>query len=166
MEQPRPTYSSQLPPPVTPRRVAGVLLGFVGLWTLAEAVGLFGEVPLHHAARLGSARSVRVLLGVYDPDTTTRSGSTALHLAAGAGHTEVVSVLIEAGAGVDVRRQRGLTPLYLAAMGGHAEVASVLIEAGADVDAQTDYGSTPLSTARLRNHRAVVALLEQAGAYK
>ena len=167
VEQPRPSYSSQLPPPATSRRVAGTLLGVLAGMVLVSAVAPIewvGERPLHDAARWGSASLVRVLVGVYDPDTETRSGSTALHLAARGGHADVARVLVAAGADLDVRDERGRPPLYLAAQKGHADVASVLIQAGAAVDARGTRGLTPLYLAALFGHADVARVLVEAGA--
>jgi len=47
-------------------------------------------------------------------DSTTDDGMTALHLAALKGHTEVVRILLEAGASANVMTPEGETPLQLA----------------------------------------------------
>ena len=164
MERSRPTYSSQLPPPASPRRVAGMMLGTLGTLVLASAFGIFAPHPLHYAARLGSPTLVRALAGIYDADATTRSGSTALHFAAREGHAEVARVLVDAGADLDGKGRGGQSALYWVARGGHVDVVRVLVEAGADVDAETQYGLTALRAAHSRNHREVVELPEQAGA--
>ena len=159
MEQSRPSYPSQLPPRALARRVAGTLLGALGLLVLLSAIGLFPVHPLHFAARLETPTLVRVLAGIYDPDTKAKSGSTALHIAAREGNTEVARVLINAGADLDARGRGGQTALYWAARAGHVDFARILVEAGADVDAQTNFGSTALGAARSRDHREVVELL-------
>lgn len=167
MEQSRPSYSSQLPPPVTPRQVAKALLGFLGgtiLFSAAAPIEWVGERPLHDAAKLGSATLVRVLVGVYDPDTKTKRGSTALHLAALYGHADVTQVLVEAGADVDSRDERSRPPLYLAAQRGHAEVVSILVEADASVDVRGRRGITPLYWAAMSGHADVARILVEAGA--
>jgi ankyrin repeat protein len=51
-----------------------------------------------------------------------------LHLAAQDGHTEVVSVLMEAGADVEAHRASGGRPLHLAAQ--HGGVVRTLMELG------------------------------------
>ncbi|XP_039280721.1 serine/threonine-protein phosphatase 6 regulatory ankyrin repeat subunit B isoform X2 [Nilaparvata lugens] len=56
-------------------------------------------------------------------------GCTALHYAAGQGHLEVVSMLVEAGCQLDVCDSVSQTPLHLAAAHGHTAVVELMIDA-------------------------------------
>ncbi|CAK9051210.1 unnamed protein product [Durusdinium trenchii] len=73
---------------------------------------------------------------------------TALMLAAGYGHSNVVRVLIEAGADKNAAVQDGATALMLAAVNGYLEVVRVLLDAGADflifAAASCSNGQTPV----------------------
>ena len=51
-------------------------------------------------------------LGV-DPNARTKTGDTALHLAASQSLDTVIPVLVERGAALDVKNERGLTPLAI-----------------------------------------------------
>ena len=53
-------------------------------------------------------------------------------VAAHAGHLDVVAVLIDHGAQLNVTAKYGLSALMLAVVAGHAEVARLLARAGAD----------------------------------
>jgi ankyrin repeat protein len=65
-------------------------------------------------------------------DKMTGPGCTALYLAANQGHAEVVKVLLEAGAKMNIGEPFGdETPLGAAIRKGHAEVVQILKEAGA-----------------------------------
>ena len=99
-----------------------------------------------------------------DPDVICFAlGKTALQLAAGFGHVECVSLLLEAGAEKDVTDRHGATALHWAAIRGHLEVVQLLLEAGADKNDILS-GATPLHCAAQGGHREVVRLLLEAGA--
>jgi ankyrin repeat protein len=69
--------------------------------------------------------------------------STALHLAALAGHLDVVKSLLDAGADPNAREAGdNASPLHLAAIHGHLEVMRVLLDAGADVHGSGDVHDT------------------------
>ncbi|KAG7166874.1 Ankyrin-1-like 3, partial [Homarus americanus] len=79
-----------------------------------------GRTPLHQAAITGNLQLVRLL--------------TALHLAARAGHRNIVELLLARGAQVNVLDDHGRTPLHLAAEAGHTNIVKSLIECEADVN--------------------------------
>ncbi|MGY4517466.1 ankyrin repeat domain-containing protein [Lysobacter sp. HA18] len=60
-------------------------------------------------------------------DARDRSGRTALHVAAHAGHMEIVIALLEAGADAALTDAQGRTPIMEAVRGGQLEVADELL---------------------------------------
>jgi len=76
-------------------------------------------------------------------------GGTPLHAAAMKGRTDVIKMLIDAGAPVDAKeRKYGRTPLMEAAWYGHADALKALIDCGANIEAVDDaLGRTALATA-------------------
>ena len=58
----------------------------------------------------------------------------AMHLAAEEGHSEIVQLLLEAGADNDLRSEAGASALQLAALKGHLEVARLLIQKGTGLE--------------------------------
>ncbi|CAI8019084.1 Ankyrin repeat domain-containing protein 29, partial [Geodia barretti] len=68
------------------------------------------------------------------PLSYLQGGATALHLAAQQGKADVVRLLTEAGAQLDIQRTTGATSLYIASEKGHSEVVNILLRNGAGVD--------------------------------
>ncbi|MEM9789682.1 MAG: ankyrin repeat domain-containing protein [Planctomycetota bacterium] len=96
-------------------------------------------LPLHHAAALGDAAMVAVILSAGGhPDARTRAASpdharaTALHLASAGGHAAVVGLLLDADAEPNVLDAHGTTPLAAA---NDPTVVGLLGAAGADPSA-------------------------------
>jgi uncharacterized protein len=72
---------------------------------------------------------------------------TPLLYAAREGSAEIVRLLIEHGADIELADANGTTPLTTAIINDQMETARTLIEAGANVNAVDWYGQTPLWTA-------------------
>ncbi len=87
-----------------------------------------------------------------DIDAKGYLGRTPLMTAAEHGHSSVVKVLLEHGAGLE-RRLNGETALFYAARSGSLECVRLLLEHGADLEAATPAGDNALSVA-YANHNA------------
>ena len=111
-----------------------------------------------------------------NPDATCRIGRTALHWAAQAGDTAIVSLLLEAGANVNAADSIGWTALHRAAHGRDREstdCVEVLLAAGASVNARSldiidevwgQTGTRPLDIAISEDYRRAWPLILRAGA--
>ena len=122
--------------------------------------------PVADAARDGDATAVRALLrNGADVQSAHGDGFTALHWSALEGRTDIVAMLLYAGAQTEARtRIGGHTPLHVAASRGHVEVVRRLLDRNADPDAATDNGTTPLMLAADAGSSASIDLLIDAGA--
>lgn len=65
-------------------------------------------------------------------DSKDKHGQTALMLAAMKGHTEVVRLLVQNGADLNVTAKYNLSALMLAVINNHTEIVRILVQAGAD----------------------------------
>ena len=129
--------------------------------------------PLIIAARDGKLNFVKVLLR-YEANIEARGtikingeviqDCTALWVAAGKRHFDVVRLLIEQNAEVDGRTSSNSTPLRAAAFNGHLNIVRCLVENGADVNARNNFNSTPLMLTCHNGHLDVASYLVKHGA--
>ena len=116
------------------------------------------------AIQVNDLEGLRAVLDAgTSPNEKTKKGGTALYSAAYYGRPEMVSLLLEKGAKLDlVNPLSGQTELHVAAMRGHSKVCQLLIAAGAKVDYAKDL--SVLQVATLSQHEDVVKILLAAGA--
>jgi len=91
-------------------------------------------------------------------------GGTVLLWAAYCDRPEIVKLLIERGADLNLPSDQGVTPLIEASQMGHAEVVKVLLATGADANRQTGKGWTALMWSVEGGHFEVVHMLLDAKA--
>ena len=168
--------------------------------SLARATDGARATALHHAAERGAIQVAQLLVEAgADVNARDERGDAPIDHASHAGPwkeqpaTEIVRLLLEHGAEVDVfqaaglgdverlrarldeapeavnaKDEQGRTPLYEAAHNLRVEAVELLLERGAEVGAATQWGETPLSTAIAHSWDeggpAVVRLLRAAGA--
>src|SRR3989442_9855905 len=99
-----------------------------------------------------------------DPNVHDAEGNSPLLNAAAAGHVQVVRLLVEKGAAVNVANDRGMTPLSGAVLNGHTRVVAALVDSGADLSAPT-VDRMPLMLAIRARRADVVKLLLDKGAH-
>ena len=107
-------------------------------------------------------------LGGADPNVQCYDGNTPLHSAACNGYVEMVQVLLNLEADVNIRNsEEGRSPLnYISAHSGGdtRNIVRLLLDRGADVNAQDDLGRTPLHVATLARRIKVIRVLLECGA--
>ena len=120
-----------------------------------------GETCLTRAAACGHTETVRTLLCMPEVDENQSNSwyCTSLHLAATRKHSDVVQVLIDAGADVEAKNDMGCSPLYFACEAGKLETVKMLVEAGADVCVVDGNGIPGLLIAAAGGHTETVRYL-------
>uniref|UniRef100_G3RE86 Caskin-1 n=1 Tax=Gorilla gorilla gorilla TaxID=9595 RepID=G3RE86_GORGO len=98
----------------------------------------------------------RINVNFQDPD-----GFSALHHAALNGNTELISLLLEAQAAVDIKDNKGMRPLHYAAWQGRKEPMKLVLKAGSAVNIPSDEGHIPLHLAAQHGHYDVSEMLLQ-----
>ena len=108
------------------------------LLTAGASPNFVGRTEVNNTNRGAAAALDRWMNGAVSP----------LYVSAQEGHAECVSMLILAGAEVNLAHTKdGSTPLYVACAKGHSDCAARLLSAGAEIEkARTDDGTTPLAT--------------------
>lgn len=94
------------------------------------------ETLLLNAAQRGQLSRLKLLikqLQFLSLDYQNSLGQTALLLAAAAGHSDCVRLLLERGASVDVADSLGQSPLLLASRNNHLAAVTVLLDFQAKV---------------------------------
>ncbi|XP_015176425.1 PREDICTED: ankyrin repeat and death domain-containing protein 1A-like isoform X2 [Polistes dominula] len=98
-------------------------------------------------------------------DATDYTGATALHHAAVAGHSGVISAICNIPkTELNATDQKGQTPMHCACTEENLEAVKALIELGANVNAQDNDGNTPLHVATRMRQIEMVQLLLKVGA--
>ena len=75
------------------------------------------------------------------------------------GHTNVVRILVNAGADVNAEDSDGDPLLFEGVWRGHTEIVRILVNAGADVSAPDARGRSALSRAQFYDHPEIVQIL-------
>lgn len=92
--------------------------------------------PLYMCAREGLTQLVKEILKTCDKSELEERGgargSSPLHMAATYGRTEVVRLLLAAGADPNEENRLGQSGIRYAALGGHVDTVQALLDGGAD----------------------------------
>uniref|UniRef100_A0A3P8TL82 CASK interacting protein 2 n=1 Tax=Amphiprion percula TaxID=161767 RepID=A0A3P8TL82_AMPPE len=115
---------------------------------------LLCKIKCNKTKLLGSTK--RLNINYQDSD-----GFSALHHAALTGTTELLSLLLEAQATVDIKDINGMRPLHYAAWQGKADSVLLLLRAGASVNSPSHDGQIPLHLSAQYGHYEVSEMLLQ-----
>ncbi|CAK6970680.1 caskin-2-like [Scomber scombrus] len=130
------------------------LLVAVKTGDLLLAHKLLSKVKCNKTKLLGSTKKLNI--NYQDSD-----GFSAMHHAALTGTTELLSLLLEAQATVDIKDINGMRPLHYAAWQGKADSILLLLRAGASVNSPSHDGQIPLHLSAQYGHYEVSEMLLQ-----
>ena len=123
-------------------------------------------VPLYYTARLGFHDLAAHLIAEHPEHVNARGGAeeTPIHVAATAGHADILLLLLEHGANIHDRGRFSQTPLHRASWRAKLEAAQCLLARGADINVRDTGGWTPLHCAVRTHEIQAVRLLLELGA--
>jgi ankyrin repeat protein len=121
-----------------------------------------GFTPLGLACYFGQFEVARYLvLKGADVNQPSNNGFNVypIHSAAAGNYTDIVRMLIDNGAKVNVKQQAGATPLHSAAQNGNLEMLILLLEHGAEVNTRMEGGKLPTDLARDKGFDDIAEIL-------
>jgi ankyrin repeat protein len=124
-----------------------------------------GFTALHFAAFFGRYEAAALLIergAEVDAFGRGWMTGTAMHSAVSRLQSDVVRILLEAGANPNVRQSAGWTPLHAAAMNGDVTSVELLLASGADPTATNDEGRSVIDLATEKGDEATVDLIRSA----
>ena len=125
-----------------------------------------GQYPLVLAIECGRDTTARFLIEKANADVlnSCRYAMTPLTLAATQGNEDIVRLLLDEGANVNMVNYYGITPLISAVWNGNENIIRFLLDRGADVNRTDHWGYTALMSAACRCRKGAVRLLLDKGA--
>ena len=126
-----------------------------------------GSSPLYFAVRYGFEQLVSVLIkeGKADVHQQRKLGFISpIVLASALGYTNIVRILLDHGAEINLKIEKGFTPLHHAAVQGNVDTVELLLDRGAYIEADNDDGDCALLLAAQEDQIEVVEILIRHGA--
>jgi serine/threonine-protein phosphatase 6 regulatory ankyrin repeat subunit B len=77
----------------------------------------------------------------------TNDGLSPLLISSLKGHSEIVRLLLENNADINIKTSEGATALMISAANGHTEVVKLLLEKGADASLRNEKGKSAADVA-------------------
>ena len=117
---------------------------------------------LKRAKEIGAEELIKRLL-YWDPNI---NDTEELHLyeASANNNVELVRLLLDIGADINLANRAGETPLYVASLFGYVNIVRILTERGANINKANKNGETPLHIASQNGQVEVVRILLEKGA--
>ncbi|XP_051779756.1 fibronectin type 3 and ankyrin repeat domains protein 1 isoform X1 [Erpetoichthys calabaricus] len=122
-----------------------------------------GSTAMHWAADGGHINVIRFLINDSCKVDSKDNGSLwtpLMRVSALSGNARVASLLIQAGADVNVQDKDGKTPLMMSALNNHEELVTLLLKNGANRHIKNEYGTSVLEMAKAFGRLNIAHLLE------
>lgn len=130
---------------------------------LPKMINIRGNTALHIAARLGRIECAKEMLKdsrvVGLINNANKNKMTALHLACKAGYMNVVRLLVDNRASLNLCDNKGASPLLVAVEAGAEDLVSLLLSSGASPTTAKSSGATGFHAAARRGHTNIISLL-------
>lgn len=122
------------------RRVSGKDTGDISISADSGTCNYDGSSPLHIACMRGHHATVCHLIGngANINDACDNDGKSPLYLACEYGHVNVVELLLQSKADVNLCDNDGASPLFIASQQGHDVIVNLLLNHGANVNNKTN----------------------------
>jgi len=124
------------------------------------------ESALHYCARYGSLEVLKLLLSTMHSEEAAKAvnyqnkaGWSPLLVAAKEGHLEIMKVLIDYHARLDIFDEAGKTALHISAEYGHLELIELLMEKKAYANAKSKIGLTAIHFASANGYIDIIEVL-------
>lgn len=123
-----------------------------------------GDTMLHLAVVEYSLEKVEDLIQICDLNAINNMMHTPLHVATMANRPEVVKLLLDCGAKMDVHDCQGNTPLHRACQKGYTDIVTIMLDKISSnpkeyIQRANFEGQTCLHLASLNDHREIIGLL-------
>jgi len=124
-----------------------------------------GYAAIHMAAQQGSVEAIQVLIANKVHLDLLTSRGTAIDIAINNNRTEIVTLLIKAGADIHIKMSIcKAIPIHFAAREGQLEITKMLLDYGSHVNQVCINSATPLHFAAEKGHMDIIKLLLTRGA--
>jgi ankyrin repeat protein len=147
-------------------KLSALLIGlYIVIWFTLSGTEA-GVLTLQIGAKQNSPFLIRVFTALgANPKETGQDGMSALHFAGYLGADQVIPILVEKGAPIDLRDKEGRTALHLAAYAGQTSAVAALLDHKADPGVKESTGEmTALHLAVAQKHSETVRVLLEKGA--
>jgi len=123
-----------------------------------------GETALDDAIAMGHRDIVKYLVSKMQEQGIIANAASSVNLAAKFGNLEMMQILGDAGAPLEVKGADTYYPIHLAVKGGHYDVVNYLISKNVDLNVTCGQGYSVLDWAKNEGYTRIIALLKKHGA--